>query len=98
MFNLKNLPFWAYSCTVTFYVSTQKQALFYGGYIMEHRNKWILLASSNSLDSLSKLVKEYGYLSKCILHPDGSIENAKGIISNWRWRLSRGRYRFEILI
>lgn len=59
--------------------------------------KWKLMASSDSLENLTKMVKEYSQMSQCVLNPDGSIKNAKGIISGWRWRLSRGRYRFEIL-
>ncbi len=60
--------------------------------------KWKLRATSDTLDGLAEVIKEYSCMSVCTLQPDGTVANAKGVISGWRWREYRGRYRFEIQV
>lgn len=60
-----------------------------------NQKKWRLQASSDTLEKLAEMVKEFAYLKVCVLNDDGTIENATGIVSGWPWRLYRRRYRFE---
>ncbi len=59
------------------------------------KKKYRLQASSDTLEKLAELVKEFACLKTCVMNDDGTIENAKGVVPGWRWRLYRGRYRFE---
>ena len=55
-----------------------------------------LLGSAPTQDRLEAIISRYfGGLAKLVLHADGRLENANGIMPNYRWRTLRGRFRFE---
>ena len=54
-----------------------------------------LLASAPTLERLEKCIREYFHdPTVLVLHPNGSIETGRGILSQ-TWRKSGRRYRFE---
>jgi hypothetical protein len=59
-----------------------------------------LLASTATLESMKKLVKEYFYSSSIELHEEEtgtiwSVYNSKGVLSNFLVIKQKKRYRFE---
>lgn len=52
-----------------------------------------VLASSGSLEGLTKLTSEYFMGSTITLKESGEVFNAKGVILSVRWRLHNERFK-----
>ena len=51
-------------------------------------------AFANSLEELAEIVKSGMYWQKVVFHPDGSVENGKGIMAWCKWQKKGKRYAF----
>lgn len=62
---------------------------------------YTLLGTSPNLDNAARLISEFFYGSKIkfeiIDNNIWSVSNKNGVLSKYRVRLSKGRYRFEYL-